>query len=689
MAVDPVVPRSRRNVLMASLGGLAALLVSRLAQPEETDATTGTMVYGTVMDEGVDATSLTSAGGLTAIFHNTGSGTALQAIAAGASQPAITGANTSSGIGVMGGSASGIGVEGASTGGNGVYGQSTSGQGVLGISTSGSGVIGQSTTSAGVIGVTAATSEPGLYGLSTANNTGVIGLSQGPGFVLPPSSPAKTGVYGLATQDAAAVGVKGESTAGTGTSGVSATGVGVQGSSTSGAGVQGSSTSGAGVAGSSASGAGMAGSSTSGAGVVGSSSSSYGLLATSASASGVAAASGAPDQPGILGVSNGNHTGVLGLSRNGSGVVPVPASPANTGVYGYANQDATAVGVEGESTAGNGVVGKASTGNGIVGEATTGTGVAGQSSSNGVHGDSTGAGYGVYGTSALGTAVAGATSSPSAPAILGQSNGDSTGVFGVSGGILPAIPSETGVLGYAGQSATAVGLRGESTIGTAIVGQSVSNVGVLGFVGSSTPPTPPVGTAVFGASAIAGHDLYAGGSGRIGLTPNITSGPPTSGSYVAGDVFCDAAGNLWACIAAGSPGSFRKLAGPATAGSLHPITPARVYDSRLSDGPLLAGAMRTVSVATAVAGGAVVPSGAIAVAYNLTITTTLGRGWLGLVPSGAPFGTTSSINWFATGQTLANGGIVKLGGDRQADLWSGGSGGASTQLIIDITGYYL
>ena len=66
--------------------------MSRFAQPEETEATTGTMVYGTVMDEGVDTTSLTSTGTSTADFHNTVSGMAIQGIAAG-NQPAIVGAN--------------------------------------------------------------------------------------------------------------------------------------------------------------------------------------------------------------------------------------------------------------------------------------------------------------------------------------------------------------------------------------------------------------------------------------------------------------------------------------------------------------------------------------------------------------------------------------------------------------------
>ena len=644
MAIDPVVPRSRRNVLVAATAGLAGLLAERFARPEPTDATTGAMVYGTAMDEGVDQTSLTSSGAFTAVIHNTGSGVAVQAWGAGG-QAAVVGANTGSGGGVLG----------ESPGGTAVQGLSTTGTGVNGISTSGLGVVGTSTSSIGVIGGSAATDQPGLFGQSTGNNTGVFGISGGGSFLLPSPSPARTGVYGYVAQDATSAGVKGESIGGTGTAGVSRTGPGVQGTSTSGD------------------------------GVLGTSSSSFGVLGTSVSAIGVAASSTAGTQPALRGLSESNNTGVFGFSRGFVGDLP-PATPTETGVYGYATQNASAVGVKGESVQGVGVHGQSGSNSGVTGLSVSGTGVVGQSQYNGVNGISYGA-YGVYGTSSFGTGVGGATTSTTVPAVVGLASGN-TGVFGVSGALPPGTPSETGVCGYAAQSAAAAGVRGESTIGTAIVGQSVSNVGIVGFVGSSTPPTVPVGTAMFGASAIGGHDLYAGGSGRIGLLPNLSAGPPTIGTYATGDVFCDAAGSLWVCVAGGAPGSFRKLAGPATAGALHAIDPARVYDSRLADGPLAIGGNRTISVATATAGGTVVPAGAIAIAYNLTITGSVGGGWLGIVPHAGLFGGTSSINWFATAQTLANGGIVKLGGDRQCDVWSGGRVGASTQFIVDITGYY-
>jgi len=128
-------------------------------------------------------------------------------------------------------------------------------------------------------------------------------------------------------------------------------------------------------------------------------------------------------------------------------------------------------------------------------------------------------------------------------------------------------------------------------------------------------------------------------------------------------------------------------------GPFHPINPVRVYDSRDATtvpAPLLGGKTRTVSVANAspAFGGQldVVPPGAQAVTYNLTVTSTVGSGYVGVYPVGGTF-SASAINWFASGQTLANAATVALGGDRQVVLQAGGSG--STHVAIDITGYYL
>jgi hypothetical protein len=151
------------------------------------------------------------------------------------------------------------------------------------------------------------------------------------------------------------------------------------------------------------------------------------------------------------------------------------------------------------------------------------------------------------------------------------------------------------------------------------------------------------------------------------------------------------------CVTSGTPGTWRRIAGPGTAGALTPINPVRVYDSRVAaptPGRLEPGQDRVVSVAdgrdtgngTVVAPDAV-PAGATAVAYNVTVTGTVDLGFLSVTPGDATSSPASTINWSASGTTVANGGIVKLDANRNVKVFCGGAGG--TDFIIDITGYYL
>ena len=126
------------------------------------------------------------------------------------------------------------------------------------------------------------------------------------------------------------------------------------------------------------------------------------------------------------------------------------------------------------------------------------------------------------------------------------------------------------------------------------------------------------------------------------------------------------------------------------------IEPTRAYDSRQAQpnpGPLGAGQSRVISVADgrALDGGAVidadvVPAGATAIAYNLTVVDTVGAGFLSVTPGDSATFKASTINWSSSGLILANAGLVKLDGNRQIKVF-GGAG--STDFIIDITGYYL
>lgn len=126
-----------------------------------------------------------------------------------------------------------------------------------------------------------------------------------------------------------------------------------------------------------------------------------------------------------------------------------------------------------------------------------------------------------------------------------------------------------------------------------------------------------------------------------------------------------------------------------------PLTPFRAYDSRWigAGGPLAANASRTVSIKDAhdTNTGAMttpdlVPVGAQAVTYNLTITATAGIGFLAITPAGAASFAASAINWSGPNQDLANGGTVPVSASREVTVWGGFTG--STQFIIDVTGYY-
>ena len=226
-------------------------------------------------------------------------------------------------------------------------------------------------------------------------------------------------------------------------------------------------------------------------------------------------------------------------------------------------------------------------------------------------------------------------------------------------------------------------------------GDATGSFGV-GVLAQGTDPTN--GTGLYAQGSGDGYAVYVGGNGRLGFALPTTFGPPTSGSYSLIDIVGDHAGNLYANVASGTPGTFRKIIGPGTAGAFHAISPVRAYDSRApqpSPGALSAGASRTVSVADGrdlVSGvtklANAVPKGATAVTCNVTVVNTQGpSGFLAVNPGGNLVVAASTINWFGANQILANAITAALGGDRSLTIIAGPAAG--TDFIIDITGYYL
>ena len=270
-----------------------------------------------------------------------------------------------------------------------------------------------------------------------------------------------------------------------------------------------------------------------------------------------------------------------------------------------------------------------------------------------------------------------------------------TGVFGDS-----TVANGNGVVGKA-TGADSTGVRGEGTdngvygkttapgSGVRAEATSLGGTGVLahGFAyGVYTDATPGYGLSSIGETA------------AIQLHPAAQLPPPTrTNQHFAGEVDVDQNRDIWYCVEDGTPGVWRKLAGPGTAGGFHPIEPARVYDSRLASstpsGVMTPNSNRVVSVkdgrnATgAIVTPDVVPVGATAVSFNLTVAGPTGPNFVSVVPGNATGFTTSTIN-FPGGFDAANGSIVKLDANRQIKLFCGDQSG-STHVIVDITGYYV
>lgn len=207
----------------------------------------------------------------------------------------------------------------------------------------------------------------------------------------------------------------------------------------------------------------------------------------------------------------------------------------------------------------------------------------------------------------------------------------------------------------------------------------------------------PSGRSLVG---VQGFSLKAGGAGVSAMgggdaaTLRLFSNDPTApttGTFQLNDLM-SANDGVWQCVAAGTPGAWRKLAGSATAGAFHAITPHRVYDSRHAT-KIGSGETRTVSIADGINGaGAVdaadlVPAGATAISVNVTITATTGGGYLTLFPAGVPRPTASTINWYASGQTAANSLQLAVSTGRQISIYGGGTG--TTHVLLDVSGYYL
>ncbi|HEX4980557.1 MAG TPA: hypothetical protein VFV63_02620, partial [Ilumatobacteraceae bacterium] len=247
-------------------------------------------------------------------------------------------------------------------------------------------------------------------------------------------------------------------------------------------------------------------------------------------------------------------------------------------------------------------------------------------------------------------------------------------VLGVSDAIPAAdAPFPANVGGY-GNDLVANGLHG-STTNPLGYGAVVANLAPDAATG--TEPAP---------NGLAVASMHGSQIQFVGL-PGAVSGP-TTGTHVPGELYADLDGTLWFAVPATPGGTgvrWVKLAGTATAGAFHSITPSRAYDSRKTaytlNGPLAPNTSRVVSLADshttegAVITTNVVPVGATAAHINLTVSSPSNKNFLAVAAGDAVSTPTSLMNWDLGVTQIANSITVPLDGTRQIKVFCGDQAG--------------
>jgi hypothetical protein len=238
------------------------------------------------------------------------------------------------------------------------------------------------------------------------------------------------------------------------------------------------------------------------------------------------------------------------------------------------------------------------------------------------------------------------------------------------------------------------------------------NVGVTGIFNANAARSFTVAGFISGAGSIPADAIAVTGNitvtgqtaaGFVSVTTTPTNSPPSSTlNFPNGDT---RANNITTPVAANGKLSavYRAAAGkhahilfdvtgyflPGTEDAAYnTLAPVRVLDSRAGKAIGLGGRFTSgVPRRLTIAGTHLIPLNAVAVTANLTVIGQTKSGFVSVTPTNVPSPATSNLN-FPAGDVRANGLTAKLGG---VSVWLvyKGPAGAKTDLLLDVTGYYL
>jgi spore germination protein YaaH len=217
---------------------------------------------------------------------------------------------------------------------------------------------------------------------------------------------------------------------------------------------------------------------------------------------------------------------------------------------------------------------------------------------------------------------------------------------------------------------------------------------VTGMGGVPAGATAVTGNLTVTQQGAAGY-LYAGPVATNNPTNSTLNFPINDDRANAVTVSLDTAGKLSITYVASAPGATAQVIfdvtgyfTPDTTGATyHSVSPTRILDSRTGTG--LSDKFTThVARTLAVWGAAGVPSGAVAITGNLTVTQQTSAGYLYAGPTATNNPTTSTLN-FPMADDRANAVNLALSATGTLSItYVAPSAASSAQVILDITGYY-
>jgi hypothetical protein len=226
----------------------------------------------------------------------------------------------------------------------------------------------------------------------------------------------------------------------------------------------------------------------------------------------------------------------------------------------------------------------------------------------------------------------------------------------------------------------------------------LSGTSTSGASGAGVAGTSPSGYGLYGDST-SGYALFAGGNGRIGMNAHLAAGAPISGTYSKGDIVRDANAALYLCVVGGTPGTWKKVAGPDTSQLYLLPSPVRSIDTRAGQQPatfngpkgqLTASVNRSVDLKQGTQGSSptlvtAAPAGATGALINIIIVDSSALGWIAVWQDGLAYPGHSNVNTFGPGQTLAATTVTALDPiTGQCQIRSA----MACDVVIDVLGYY-